>query len=798
MRRGRKMLISLPALTRCLACLAFASLSACGGGGGGNDTSPPATVSPPVAPPPVAPPPVSTVEVGPDQLVLFVGDRRAVTTTVKATDGSTLVGRTVTWTTLNQSIATVDTSGEITAVAVGTTLVRAEVGGQHADVAVTVTPPISTSADYKAHFPYRATQGQFVVASDINIAFSQQHLDHLIKVWQHFSNVFARTPGTHIELYYTRDLAGLYAKIIATCPTTVVPGGRSVTACFDLAKGVYNMFIVPYTEPDFGTQLHEVGHLFLFFTQFDSANWPWFNEGISMYWESGYFAPSGGFEVGAPHPYLVSNYRRASGANTLVTLSVLSELTRDQFYGDSDAARLYSQAGMLLYYLFKEYPAVMQGALFGINTGQIASNSALVDYILQRTALSAVELNSRATEYARQPQFSVTPTVGSPNVSLSAAPTEVNAGGGVSLQWNSNDVSKCTASGAWSGPRAASGTQFVGGLTANVQFKLGCSGVYGPVEAAAEVSVRPQPPLSFLEADPPIVLPGTITTLRWSSQSAEQCAASGDWSGPRPRSGYEPVGPISTTSLYRLACIGPGGTSSTELVVGVEPVAPESDDPVEIYSVEFVEVGGRPMHEGLVSTSSEPVARGSPVQLRVQLVGRAGMPTFEFVDDVGLVVVGTAILAATAGSTVDLPRFAGFGSLPSSAFRLRVSGVDSQGRVYNVLSRRFVPLPFEARLPSGVAPLSVGTALAVPMTIQNHGMAATFQLQVTAMGSLILESEATQILQLNAGESRIVNVNVRVPAAQPYSYGELTATLALAASLDVRNTSKFGIQVTPP
>ena len=335
-------------------------------------------------------------------VTLFVADRRSVSAIVRAADGTVLNGRTVEWSSLNSAVATVSGTGEIAAVALGTATIRATVEGQQGDAVVTVNPAPLTFEDYKAQFPFQVTSGQFVVGSDIDTPFSQQHLEHLMKTWQYFSAVYAGSAGAYTEMYYTRDLAGLYTMILNVCPTTIVVGGRNLTACFDSANGVYIWFVVPYIEPDFGTQLHEIGHSFLYFTQFDSANWPWFNEGISMYWESGSFDSNGTYSVTAPLPYLTSNFRRASDANALVSLPALFQLTRNQFYGDADAAKLYSQAGMLLYYLFKQYPAVAQALIESINNGQIASNSAVTDYILQQTGLTTAELETNYTQYALQ------------------------------------------------------------------------------------------------------------------------------------------------------------------------------------------------------------------------------------------------------------------------------------------------------------------------------------------------------------------------------------------------------------
>ncbi len=121
-----------------------------------------------------------------------------------------------------------------------------------------------------------------------------------------------------------------------------------------------------------------------------------------MYWESGSFDANGSYNVTTPLPYLTSNFRRASNANALVSLPTLLQLTRDQFYGDPDAAKVYSQSGMLLYYLFNQYPAVAQSVIEKINNRQIVNNTAVIDYILQQTGLTIAELESNYTQYSLQ------------------------------------------------------------------------------------------------------------------------------------------------------------------------------------------------------------------------------------------------------------------------------------------------------------------------------------------------------------------------------------------------------------
>jgi hypothetical protein len=79
--------------------------------------------------------------------------------------------------------------------------------------------------------------------------------------------------------------------------------------------------------------------------------------------------------------------------------------------------------------------------------------------------------------------------VPAPTVSLSAAQGTVDSGGSTTLTWSASHVDACTASGGWSGSRAASGSQSVGPLSSGTTFTLSCTGPGGNVMEMITVSV---------------------------------------------------------------------------------------------------------------------------------------------------------------------------------------------------------------------------------------------------------------------------------------------------------------------
>ena len=81
-----------------------------------------------------------------------------------------------------------------------------------------------------------------------------------------------------------------------------------------------------------------------------------------------------------------------------------------------------------------------------------------------------------------------TPTVPAPSVNFSANPTSVVVGSDSTLTWSSTNATSCSASGAWSGARATSGTETVTiSAVGNSSFTITCSGEGGNRSATVTV-----------------------------------------------------------------------------------------------------------------------------------------------------------------------------------------------------------------------------------------------------------------------------------------------------------------------
>jgi hypothetical protein len=82
-------------------------------------------------------------------------------------------------------------------------------------------------------------------------------------------------------------------------------------------------------------------------------------------------------------------------------------------------------------------------------------------------------------------------TTPAPTVTLSAAPTAITTGGSSTLTWASTNATGCTASGGWSGAKAASGSEQITNIQVVTIYSMSCTGVGGTsgvVNATVSVS----------------------------------------------------------------------------------------------------------------------------------------------------------------------------------------------------------------------------------------------------------------------------------------------------------------------
>jgi len=156
-----------------------------------------------------------------------------------------------------------------------------------------------------------------------------------------------------------------------------------------------------------------------------------------------------------------------------------------------------------------------------------------------------------------------------PVMSFTAAPSGVDTSS--NLIWSSSGDS-CTASGAWSGTKAASGTQNTGAITAARTYTLTCTNQGGSVSQTVTVNPPPNGTITLTTA-PASIEAGSAALLSWSTTNIKSCTASGGWSGSKAVQGAYATGSLTANTTYTLTCTGFKDEQVTKSVtVSVIPV----------------------------------------------------------------------------------------------------------------------------------------------------------------------------------------------------------------------------------
>jgi hypothetical protein len=247
------------------------------------------------------------------------------------------------------------------------------------------------------HFKFHSTEGPVTLHSDISEEFTGDHSRHALLVWNYYKKTFSRSPGNRIILYYTKD-HGLYDNILKRYPSITLKGARQVTA--NWTGECREWFIMPFVVPDYGTQLHEISHDFLYATYPASENFPWFKEGSGMYYESGIFNAQGKLVIERPMGSYHSLFKDWAMKKQVIPLAVLLRMPKNDYYR-ADYTKTYSQSMMIFFYLTNRHPETMAKVFAGINDRTISNNELLVNYIIRLTGKKLGELEREYIEYGR-------------------------------------------------------------------------------------------------------------------------------------------------------------------------------------------------------------------------------------------------------------------------------------------------------------------------------------------------------------------------------------------------------------
>ncbi|HJS21852.1 MAG TPA: hypothetical protein VJ764_04290 [Steroidobacteraceae bacterium] len=125
-------------------------------------------------------------------------------------------------------------------------------------------------------------------------------------------------------------------------------------------------------------------------------------------------------------------------------------------------------------------------------TGTKATSGNQVIGNITATATYSLQCTGAGGNISRSAQVTVSNNPPpAPTVNLSASPTSVAVNDSAMLNWTSTNATSCTASGAWTGTKAAQGSESTGALSNTATYSLSCTGAGGTASDSVTVTVTP-------------------------------------------------------------------------------------------------------------------------------------------------------------------------------------------------------------------------------------------------------------------------------------------------------------------
>jgi hypothetical protein len=209
---------------------------------------------------------------------------------------------------------------------------------------------------------------------------------------------------------------------------------------------------------------------------------------------------------------------------------------------------------------------------------------------------------------------------------------------------------------------------------------------------------------------------------------------------------------------------------------------------------EFVELRGRPGHEGWFKSFDQPVAGGDPPQLRVNLLGAVATVAFDLVNAAGTSLQSAALEADPSGVGLTSV-YQGAVSLPAEAFWIRAAGTTTSGSTFSVLSRRFSAVPFGIQMPLATLEVTPGQTITIPLVLTNTGAPRT--LRVVLSDSTGLLGALPTIPDQQVSTNATVPFELTVPQAiVPSKSTKITATVSDVLESNTANSNSMDVEVT--
>ena len=264
-----------------------------------------------------------------------------------------------------------------------------------------------------------------------------------------------------------------------------------------------------------------------------------------------------------------------------------------------------------------------------------------------------------------------------------------------------------------------------------------------------------------------------------------------------PSGAAQPVRTLSSGAIATIATPDSGEWTIDVTADGSFSVDVKGNSPLDLNRAAFVELTGRPAHDGYFTVASQPLA-GSDQRALAQLIGP---PTtgqmFRLLAENGSNLRDVTLATGDPNAAAD--EFVGSFTLPPEPFRIAVNGVDASGKPFQrVFPRLFRASSVVTRVRGGVPALTPGSTVTVPFEVANLGAEDQFALTAVDNRGFVTAVQPPSVA-LAKDASAPVDVTLTVPAdAQIGSTVQLTFTAASAITAGVENSTSVELTVTAP
>jgi hypothetical protein len=239
---------------------------------------------------------------------------------------------------------------------------------------------------------------------------------------------------------------------------------------------------------------------------------------------------------------------------------------------------------------------------------------------------------------------------------------------------------------------------------------------------------------------------------------------------------------LSGGTIYSIISPMAGEWSVSVNGTGDVSVKVSGESSLDLSSFRFVELGGRPGHQGFFPIDGLPLA-GQEGTVKAVMSGDFNTAQFELRSETGTVLQTLAL--SPVPETTD--EFSGQVTPPASSFRVYVTGQDITGANYQRLLSGSIPpqtVKIDAPMSQDLLP---GQSLTYTFTITNLGASDTFSFTGSDDENYLTAITPT-VFSLNTNESGDVTVQLQTPLnATPGTSDTLTVTVASTGATQASN-----------